>query len=310
VTKGFYRRRRGILEHLQTGQVTLFDAGLHDFVCLNAQSRLNSGSSIPPGVWVGSARKIWLLTSRRESERRIQRSLEKLERMGWIRRFHVHGQRGDYPILVARFVVSDCAGNDFIVCAEETTDWHTPALKPYIRHVMEPSAKRRRAVGKASPLLQDLDTERNGDKPSAPAHAPSQEACALAALLREKVLENDSKAKITKREESKWAQDAALLMRRDGRAEHEIRAVIEWCQQDSFWKTNILSMGKLREKFHQLWLKSHAPSSDDSEGARHGAQQTRGGSHGTTSASRKAGGAVVAPPGKYEVRKPDFDFTT
>lgn len=45
------------------------------------------------------------------------------------------------------------------------------------------------------------------------------------------------------------------MIRIDGRTPDEIRAVIEWTQQDTFWMNNILSTGKLREKFDQLMLK-------------------------------------------------------
>ncbi|WP_206430633.1 hypothetical protein [Brevibacterium aurantiacum] len=43
-----------------------------------------------------------------------------------------------------------------------------------------------------------------------------------------------------------------LLIDRDGYTLDQIRYVISWCQQDNFWKANILSPKKLREKFPQL----------------------------------------------------------
>ena len=33
---GFYKRRRGILEHLEAGRLSLLDLGIHDFLCLRA----------------------------------------------------------------------------------------------------------------------------------------------------------------------------------------------------------------------------------------------------------------------------------
>src|SRR5665648_564553 len=35
----------------------------------------------------------------------------------------------------------------------------------------------------------------------------------------------------------------------------EIKEVIRWCQKDSFWQGNILSPGKLREKYDQLTMR-------------------------------------------------------
>jgi hypothetical protein len=51
-----------------------------------------------------------------------------------------------------------------------------------------------------------------------------------------------------------WRDSARLLMDRDGRTEEQIIAAIDWCQADEFWRTNILSMPKLREKYDQLRL--------------------------------------------------------
>jgi hypothetical protein len=44
------------------------------------------------------------------------------------------------------------------------------------------------------------------------------------------------------------------MMTRDERTEEQIHAAIDWCQDDEFWRVNILSMPKLREKFDQLRL--------------------------------------------------------
>lgn len=53
----------------------------------------------------------------------------------------------------------------------------------------------------------------------------------------------------------KWSEDIRLLIERDNRLPEEITYVIDWCQQDSFWKTNILSPSKLRKQYDQLVLK-------------------------------------------------------
>ena len=48
---------------------------------------------------------------------------------------------------------------------------------------------------------------------------------------------------------------ARLLIERDGRDVDEILAVIDWATSDEFWRTNILSMSKLRAQYDQLNLK-------------------------------------------------------
>ena len=52
-----------------------------------------------------------------------------------------------------------------------------------------------------------------------------------------------------------WANDIRLMRERDQRTEADIRATFSWANQDDFWRTNILSPAKLREKFDQLNLK-------------------------------------------------------
>lgn len=52
-----------------------------------------------------------------------------------------------------------------------------------------------------------------------------------------------------------WANDVRLMMEADNRTEEQIVYLMDWCQNDSFWKSNILSTSKLREKFDQLVIR-------------------------------------------------------
>jgi phage replication O-like protein O len=125
---------------------------------------------------------------------------------------------------------------------------------------------------------------------SSKAQDASDQGNALAELLKKRILTNNPKAKVTDAQLQKWALEAERMTRLDGRTEAEVRELIEWSQGDSFWKSNILSMAKLREKFDQLYLKS------------------RGSGHGTGVGNRKPSGAIPPPAGKYDHQKPDFTF--
>lgn len=81
----------------------------------------------------------------------------------------------------------------------------------------------------------------------------------LAAKLRDLILQNNPKAKVPDDLE-KWANDIDLMIRIDKRTEEEIDAVIKFSQLDNFWKTNILSAGKLRKQFDQLYLQMQQKS--------------------------------------------------
>lgn len=59
---------------------------------------------------------------------------------------------------------------------------------------------------------------------------------------------------VTKR----WRKTARLMLERDERTEDQIHRAIDWCQDDEFWRANILSMPKLREKYDQLRLRAQA----------------------------------------------------
>lgn len=49
-----------------------------------------------------------------------------------------------------------------------------------------------------------------------------------------------------------WCEPVRLLIEKDERTPEEIKAVIDWTNNDEFWKSNILSPKKLRDKFSQL----------------------------------------------------------
>ena len=56
-----------------------------------------------------------------------------------------------------------------------------------------------------------------------------------------------------------WANDIRLMRERDGRELREICELFKWANQDAFWRANILSPAKLREKWDQLAIKrNHA----------------------------------------------------
>ncbi|ARJ25067.1 DNA replication protein DnaD [Bacillus mycoides] len=55
-----------------------------------------------------------------------------------------------------------------------------------------------------------------------------------------------------------WSKDFRLMREKDQRELQEIKDVIDWCQADPFWKGNILSPKKLREKFDQLTIQMNA----------------------------------------------------
>lgn len=60
----------------------------------------------------------------------------------------------------------------------------------------------------------------------------------------------------TEAEKRKWALHIERMQRIDGLSTEQIRDTLVWAMHDGFWRTNIRSTGKFREKFQTLYLQS------------------------------------------------------
>lgn len=107
--------------------------------------------------------------------------------------------------------------------------------------------QRNRGTGEQGTKKPSVSSSEVADAPSRP------EVEHLCALLADLVEANGAKRPtITKR----WRDAARLMIDRDGHTVEQIEWLILWSQRDEFWRANILSMPKFREKFDQLRLKA------------------------------------------------------
>jgi hypothetical protein len=125
VDKGFYRRRRGVYEHMEIGSLGWLDIAIHDWLCGHAKAVMNK-DKYPAGVWLGSVRVMWDKAGRdpNVSLRQLQRHVLKLEKLGYFRRFTVNKTTDAF--VMHKLIVSDLTQTDYVVNAEETTDWTQP----------------------------------------------------------------------------------------------------------------------------------------------------------------------------------------
>ncbi len=65
-----------------------------------------------------------------------------------------------------------------------------------------------------------------------------------------------------------WRTAARLMLDRDGRTEAQVALAISWCQDNEFWRANILSMPKLREKYEQMRLQAQRERAGPTNGHR------------------------------------------
>jgi hypothetical protein len=122
---GHVRMRRGVLNHLRLGRMTLKQKGAFETIVELADWQT--------GVWFGSARALSAICgagdlSEREA-RTLLESLEKARPQGYIRRFVTPGHRGNYPIVVHKYEIR-VGEVVFRVNAWKTEDWKHPELEP------------------------------------------------------------------------------------------------------------------------------------------------------------------------------------
>jgi hypothetical protein len=100
------------------------------------------------------------------------------------------------------------------------------------------------------------DTETDTKKNSPPTRLDVEQLCGK---LAEWLVKNGAKPPETASAKDGWRREARLLLDTDERPLAEALALVDWCQQDSFWRSNILSMTKFRKQYDALRLRSQAP---------------------------------------------------
>jgi len=124
-----------------------------------------------------------------------------------------------------------------------------PPHKSYIR-LLEKHGLKGYGKGNTYPTLRVQEKEKEKEKEKDKEIA--EEYLEAAETLAEKIENNDDKyfaGKDKAKTVKKWANDIRLLHERDKREIQEIMTVITWAQNNEFWRANILSAAKLREKY-------------------------------------------------------------
>lgn len=118
----------------------------------------------------------------------------------------------------------------------------------YPKQVLNPSGNQ-----SSNSLVGDSATDAESDTSKQDLNEGREDVERLCQHLAERMMANGCrKPTITK----KWRDAARLLLDKDGCTEDQVHKAIDWCQNDTFWRSNILSMPTLREKYDQLRLKA------------------------------------------------------
>ena len=90
------------------------------------------------------------------------------------------------------------------------------------------------------------------EKPKDRVFHEKSEPYMLAQFLEEQIQKHTPEFKADEARRQRWAKDIDLMIRRDSLDPDKIADVIVWSHKSTFWRANILSGKKLREKYLQL----------------------------------------------------------
>lgn len=110
------------------------------------------------------------------------------------------------------------------------------------------------------PVFRNRGTGEQGKETSSPSSEretapPRADVDELCQRLVDWIVRNGSKPPTVTR---RWRESARLLLDADQRPLDKALALIDWCQRDDFWRANIRSMPKFREKYDQLRLRANS----------------------------------------------------
>lgn len=139
-TAGYYKRRRGLMDDLKIGKLSLLDNSLHDVLCQLADPE----SGI---LWTNAADLAWRSNS---SRKLVQKHLRRLEARGYIKRFSFPRSKKHYPILINSFECTMGAHIGMRLNALETSDWRVPV---YSRRIQSGIQSERQSGGHKRPRI-------------------------------------------------------------------------------------------------------------------------------------------------------------
>ncbi|MBO0813598.1 MAG: hypothetical protein J2P30_00355 [Actinobacteria bacterium] len=139
-------------------------------------------------------------------------------------------------------------------CGRGSPDLHEDVMKPHeslsgngVSNTPSPSPVRNGGKGEMEMEAGD------GDGGVAPAKPLRDDVERLCAHLADRIEANGSKRPTVTQ---KWRDSARLMLDSDGRTEKQIHDAIDWCQASEFWRSNVMSMPKLRDQYERLRLQA------------------------------------------------------
>lgn len=143
--------RSGILDHTIAGRLGVGELGVYTVVHLQAD--------FSTGVWWGSAPRVLAAAPRGKSLRDIQRHLQTLVEIRFLRPFHAHGARGNFPWLIDKYDVKLGALKGKRLNAWASTSWRNPVYESWAQDDAD-------AVAQAAPFQDPGARSQKGKRSS------------------------------------------------------------------------------------------------------------------------------------------------
>lgn len=177
----------------------------------------------------------------------VARFLKDLEKGGWVVRTRpssigalVRGERTQY-----RLSIPEPSPTTGLVPEGDQPSPTAGQPSPAPRQPSPATGHKRRSNNRSQP---------EDDQSSPPKRLDVEEICQY---LVEKIVANGSKRP---RISPRWRTEARMLLDHDGRTVAQVKNAIDWCQADPFWRSVIMSMPKLRDKYDQLRMAAMRPN--------------------------------------------------
>ena len=171
-------------------------------------------------------------------------------------------------VIKARNELKQLGYIDFKTNGRSATSYH---LKSLMAHSVQPSLQDsvQGSVQDGSALYKQNKTKQNktntSEKSPATPHKTKKKfdddstEMKLAMYLFAKIKENNPEHRqLTDAQKQSWADHIRLMIERDNRTAEQIKNMIDWCQNNEFWKQNILSTAKLRKQYDTMRPKATA----------------------------------------------------
>lgn len=203
--------------------------------------------------------------------RTVERHVTTLEREGYVRSKQIGGKGKSYwianPIrwtMTRNGAEQPAKSGELFGNPPEVADSNPPEVAGHPRHKCgeahhKSGGDNKEARTKNNPITKpSSEPSSDGENQARPVQGkrpPSTDGMTLANELLAEILTNKPDFHVTDDRLASWARSADLMIANDHRSPPRVSALIRWVQHDSFWKVNVLSMDKLREKFDQLEMK-------------------------------------------------------